>query len=68
MINAKGGRKKLKDYLIDQKIPVRQREQIQLFADGSHILWVPGGRISMAARVSPKTNKVLKIQMREELQ
>ena len=68
VINEQGGRKKLKDYLIDQKIPARQREQLRLFADGSHILWVPGGRISMAARISPKTDKVLKIQMREEIQ
>ena len=66
-VNEQGGRKKLKDYFIDQKIPARQRDQIRLFADGSHILWVPGGRISMAARVSPETETVLKIQMREEI-
>ena len=68
VINAQGGRKKLKDYLIDQKVPARRREQIRMFADGSHILWVPEGRISMAAKVSPETKKVLKIQMKEEIQ
>lgn len=68
VINAQGGRKKLKDYFIDQKIPVRQREQIRLFADGSRILWVPKGRISMDAKVLPETKKILKIQMREEIQ
>ena len=68
VINAQGGRKKLKDYLIDQKIPARKREQLRMFADGSHILWVPGGRISMAAKVSRETKRVLKIQMKEEVQ
>ena len=37
MINDQGGRKKLKDYMIDEKIPQKQRDQLWLLADGSHI-------------------------------
>lgn len=68
VINAQGGKKKLKDYLIDQKIPVHQRERLQVFADGAHILWVPGGRISMDVKVRPETKCVLRIQLKEEVQ
>ena len=65
-MNAQGGRKKLKDYLIDQKIPKEEREKLWLLADGSHILWVVGWRISEAAKVKQDTQKVLKIQIEEE--
>lgn len=66
IVNAQGGRKKLKDYLIDQKIPKEEREKLWLLADGSHILWVVGWRISEAAKVKQDTQKVLKIQIEEE--
>lgn len=65
-VNEAGGRKKLKDYFIDQKIPREQRDQTWLLADGSHILWVVGYRISEGAKVRPDTKKVLKIHLEEE--
>ena len=65
-MNAQGGRKKLKDYLIDQKIPKEEREKLWLLADGSHILWVVGWRIREAAKVKQDTQKVLKIQIEED--
>ena len=51
VVNGSGGRKKLKDYMIDEKIPGRIRGKILLLAQGSHILWVVGYRISEAAKV-----------------
>ena len=51
-VNSRGGRRKLKDYLIDEKIPADRRDQIPLIAQGSHVLWVIGHRISEAAKVS----------------
>ncbi|MCC8045332.1 MAG: tRNA lysidine(34) synthetase TilS [Clostridiales bacterium] len=60
VVNAQGGTKKLNDYFTDQKIPVRARDEILLLADGSHILWVIGCRISEAAKVRKDTRKVLK--------
>ena len=51
-VNSLGGRRKLKDYLIDEKIPADRRDQIPLIAQGSHVLWVIGHRISEAAKVS----------------
>ena len=41
-IHADGGKKSLKRYLIDEKIPREEREDLPLLADGDHILWVIG--------------------------
>lgn len=66
IINRSGGKKKLKDYFIDQKIPKDQRDSVLLLADGSHILWVVGYRISEACKVKENTRKILKIKITEE--
>ncbi|MCD7761829.1 MAG: tRNA lysidine(34) synthetase TilS [Lachnospiraceae bacterium] len=63
VVNAEGGKKKLKDYLIDQKIPRDKRDRILLLADGSHILWAVGWRLSEAAKVTDETRQVLKIAL-----
>jgi tRNA(Ile)-lysidine synthase len=65
IVNSEGGRKKIKDYLIDRKVPRGQRDHLWMLADGSHILWVQGARISEAAKVHRETRKVMKIQMEE---
>ncbi len=67
VVNAAGGRKKLKDYLIDCKIPRDQRDRIWLLADGSHVLWVVGYRISEAAKVTEDTGSILKVQAEEKV-
>lgn len=66
IVNQAGGRKKLKEYLIEQKIPREERDLIPVLAAGSHILWVVGWRISEAAKVTEKSDKILQIQMMEE--
>lgn len=67
VVNAQGGRKKLKDYFIDLKLQRGQRDQIWLLAEEAHVLWIPGYRISEAAKVQRETKKVLKIQLEEEV-
>ncbi len=62
-INREHGRKKLKDYLIDQKVPVRERGRLLLLADGSHIIWIPGMRISEGYKVTEDTRRILKVQI-----
>ncbi len=64
VVNEKGGRKKLKDYLIDCKIPRQERDKLTLLADGSHILWVVGYRISESYKVTSQTKKILKVQVK----
>lgn len=67
VVNRQGGRKKLKDYLIDCKVPRARRDALGLFADGPHVLWIPGYRISEAAKVTEETKLVMKIQLEEGL-
>ncbi len=40
------GEKKLKDFLIDKKIPREERDRIPLVADGNRIIWVAGVAMS----------------------
>lgn len=56
-----GGRKTVKSYMIDQKIPLEQRNQIPLLAEDSHVLWIGDGRISAAYKVNRDTHNVLEI-------
>ena len=60
-IDSQGGRKKLKDYFIDLKIPKEERDKLLLVADGSHILWIIGygNRISEGYNISDSTKRVL---------
>lgn len=64
-INRMGGRKKLKDYLIDHKIPRQERDHILLIADGSHILWMIGAadRISENYKVDENTKNILLMKL-----
>jgi len=57
-----GGRKKLKEYLIDEKIPRQERDALPLLAAGAHILWVWGHRISEGAKVTENTQQVLHVR------
>ena len=54
-----GHRKKLNRYFIDEKIPGRKRDEVLLLADGNHIIWVVGGRISEEYKVTDNTMNVL---------
>lgn len=45
-----GGTKKLKDVLIDDKIPVWERDRVPLLVRGEEILWIVGHRISSHIR------------------
>ncbi len=47
-----GGEKKLKDFLIDRKIPRRERDGLIVLADGSEVLAVLGVEISEKLKVS----------------
>lgn len=60
---AGGGHKKLKDYLIDRKVPREERDRCILLADKDHILWVIGMRISERYKVTEQTERVLKVEM-----
>ena len=57
-----GGTKTVKSYMIDEKIPREARDRILLLAEGSHILWIVGHRISEYYKVTEHTKTVLEVQ------
>jgi len=61
------GTKKLKDYLIEQKIPSRQRDLVPVVVDGQGILWLAGlGRIADRVKITAKTKNILEIRILKE--
>lgn len=58
------GNKKLKDFLIDEKIPREKRNKIPIIYDKQGILWVVGHRISEDYKVNCNTEKVLMIAIK----
>lgn len=66
VVDDKGGRKKLKDYFIDKKIPREKRDEILLLADGNHIAWIVGYRISEFFKVTGNTEHIIKITYDKE--
>ncbi|MCR5501758.1 MAG: tRNA lysidine(34) synthetase TilS [Lachnospiraceae bacterium] len=66
-IDDRGNGKSLKKYLIDEKIPKEERDALLLVADGNHILWVIGHRISAYYKVGETTKRVLEIKADKEM-
>ncbi len=66
VINAEGGRKKLKEYFIDEKVPQDERDRYVCLANGSEIIWIIGLRISESVKVTENTNTVLEVKIMKE--
>lgn len=66
MIRGKEGpqHKKLKDYMVTEKIPREERDTIPLLAEEDHILWAVGYRISEYYKVTTGTTKILQVQFK----
>ena len=52
--------------MIDEKIPKEMRDSVPVVADGSHILWVIGHRISEAYKITDKTKTVIELEYTEK--
>lgn len=60
------GSKKVKDILIDEKIPPSARSRIPVVCDSSgSILWIPGVRRSPHAAIGPHTARILRMELSE---
>lgn len=65
-IELKGvGKKTVKSYMIDAKIPAEERDSLWLLADGKQILWIVGYRMSAACQVTPETRTILQVSVPE---
>lgn len=57
------GKKKLKEYFIDKKIPRDQRDYKALLALGSEILWIPGQRDTKNYKIDQNTKNIIEISI-----
>lgn len=62
-IDSAGSRKKIKSLFIDEKVPREKRGVQPLLADGDHIMWVVGGRMSEAYKINEETKVILEIKI-----
>ena len=72
VIHPDGGRKKLKSYLIDEKVPRDLRDKLICLVNGDgsdeagEVLWVIGCRIGETGRITGTTERVIEINVAEE--
>jgi tRNA(Ile)-lysidine synthase len=59
-----GKSKKLQDYLVDEKVPRRQRNRVPLLCGGADILWVVGHRTDARFVPGPDAKTVLVVRVR----
>ena len=66
--DGKGGmiHKSLKDYMITEKIPREERDSIPVLAQGSHIVWLVGYRISEYFKVERNTTHILQVECKKD--
>lgn len=58
--------KKLNRYMMDEKIPKDKRDQLLLFTDGNHVIWVIGYRISEYYKINENTKRILQVCDRKQ--
>lgn len=58
-----GGKKKIKDFFIDRKIPLLEREQAPLLLSGNEIIWVINHQQSEIGKITGKTKKMLRVEV-----
>ncbi len=56
------GRKKVKDFFIDLKIPSNERDRVPIITSGDKIVWICGLRIDEQFRTTRNTENLLRIQ------
>lgn len=56
---------KLKDFFINEKIPVEKRDAIPIFESNGKIFWVAGLRIDERFKVNENTKKILMIELKK---
>lgn len=64
VINHQGQRKSVKDYMIQEKIPKALRNHIPVVAEGHHVLWIIGYRISAYYKISENTETILQMKIK----
>ena len=50
----------------NEKIKKEDRDTMPLLADGNHIVWIPGYRISAYYKVTPETKNIIRINYKNK--
>lgn len=58
-----GGSKKIKEFLIDHKVPKQRRKLVPVVYDAAGIVWLAGLRIDDRVKVTGRTRQVLHLQI-----
>lgn len=56
------GKKKLSDFMIDNKIPVNLKNRIPLLYRGSDIVWVVGHRLDDRFKITEGTDEIIELE------
>jgi len=59
------GTKSVADFLVDTKVPRCDRDEVMLLTSGNKIAWVVGYRMSEDFKVTSKTRRILKIEVKK---
>jgi tRNA(Ile)-lysidine synthase len=54
-------KKKLSDFMIDEKIPLNLKKQVLVLVSGEHLVWVIGHRIDDRYKITKQTRKAYKV-------
>ncbi|KAB1063768.1 tRNA lysidine(34) synthetase TilS [Salibacter halophilus] len=57
------GNKKVSDLLVDEKVPLNQKQHVSVVVSGDEIVWVVGIRISDKVKVNEETQKVFLMEL-----
>jgi tRNA(Ile)-lysidine synthase len=57
------GHKKVKDLLIDSKVPLSIRVALPLLTTAQEVLWIPGYARSEVARVTQRSRALVRIKL-----
>jgi tRNA(Ile)-lysidine synthase len=60
-----GKKKKLQDFFVDEKVPRDERDAIPLIVSAEDIVWVVGYRGDDRFKVTDKTEKILKLEVKK---
>ncbi len=58
-------KKKLSDFMIDEKIPLNLKERVFVLTSNNAIVWVVGHRIDDRYKIADATERVLKVQVEQ---
>ncbi|MFC1491432.1 tRNA lysidine(34) synthetase TilS [Nitrospinota bacterium] len=58
------GDRKLKDFFIDRKVPLRGRDYVPIIASGNEVIWVVGHAVSEKYMAKPRSDQLLILKAR----